>query len=554
MTAEARAAAERLADELNKEGMPPPSEAELAAFRKKMREWVGQGVITEETLAAISNADIGAAATGLGPIIFEAVIHDYDRAEPSVQALLARTHLAVLRWSSWSAMTVSAGDGYLIGIDASITHALYFLAKLMVINIARSPGDEPILSEPSGLVSPRTCIRLARVYFGAARLGDRFLLAAPIISTPFQAYLAGRIAHFAEVFLAHHEFAHILRGHLDRDRSGNGPTQRDAATQELEADVMAAVILFSRFSRQRLDSTGELDLLAAVCGLRLVFEASDLAEITYHTVRRSIHEPPAVRYQALREAIVEKSVHADVLRMADQMVEPLIEICDSVRSFAPYPRPATRLPEDLAAYSRFRLDPDDTSYWDYVEYVEEATRRINLPVLYHLKGLARGAGVPVFEDQDPLVKVLVTSYEMPRILEQLNDPLFLATLQEFGDDPDDPAFWDDELASTFDAARGIEVFGERLLPVYDRAVTAVRTDRSVSFRHLALWAGEAVTGTAVLPAAALLQRLLREPQAIQWFEEISRLSRLPFAVDRSLAGRWRAWRRRLLRRFGWYHR
>ncbi|GAA4469717.1 hypothetical protein [Phytohabitans houttuyneae] len=535
-------AARAFADQLSLLNLPDLTDearaAVHAALQERLKDRVARGFIADQQQAAeLLTLEFEAMPQELASLLYRTVVEDHRQSHPETREKLARTHLAVLPPRSWSAMTVPMASANLIAIDMAVADALYLLAKLMVVNLL---VGEPEQEEPPHEIVPvPTLIRLAKVYFGAARMGGRFLLAASVNSSPSQAHLAARITHYAERLLVHHEFAHIDLDHLSPPGSVAEAAHTDTLSmserQEVEADTAAASTMFAPYYGRTLDATDQFELLAMACGVRLLFETLDLVERSFYVVRPSSHPPSQARYLVLRDVLIAKVVPPQLLEAADGVTSSLVEIADACRSTEPQPRYVGSMREELAKYRSFATldDPKrDGPRWAAVDHAEELLRRLDLHTEYHLTNLARVCGASIFAEQHLIVQMTVSRHEELRLRELLEDPKFAARLRRFGNHPDtNPGFWRDAVAANYDAIQGALMVDETLGPVVHRLRAAAAKNRRVTFELLVAWVRDCVPEDALLSGIVLSQRILLDPRENFGLRWAAVLSGQPFLLD-----------------------
>jgi hypothetical protein len=523
MTEPERSAAQILADEMTMLGDEDLPEDRRERVLTQVREAIEQGFTAraEEVVAAMLGVDHDNWPEQLSSSLFNEVLSDFERLPASLMTedadRLRRTHLAFLPSRSWSAMTVPAGDSYLIAIDREVLSALYFLAKLMIVRWTVQVGAEDAdaeLHRAGAEIPTEVLTRLARCYFGSAQLHGSFQLPTVVWNTQSQLMVALSTTLHAERFLIHHEAQHITLGHLDpRSEAVRTSTMDASVAQEIEADAGAIVATMARFVNHELDDDEQFELLAALCGVRLLFEAQDLVERSHFLARPPTHPSPQARYQALRDIALKAWVPADTLQAADDLIGTLVEICEQCRTTKPRPRHQESLRDVLQRYPHFP-SRDDAEHWQAMDEIEETLRRLDLSIPQHLAELSRGVGAPSFADQMRLVQLSVKTEVRDRYAEHFDEPEVIATVERFGDDLTDPdKHWHIMAKLEFDAAWGARILPRVLLPAIKKARKAVGDRTGLSFDQLARWVRSCVPEDAVLPGVALLRRILLDPRA-----------------------------------------
>jgi hypothetical protein len=524
MTQPERSTAQLLADELALLGRRDLSADGRAQVMARLKDAIDQGFTarSEEAAAAFMSIDFDDWPEQLSATLFNEVLADVARLPKGPltenQDRLRRTHLAFLPSQSWSAMTVPAGDSYLIAIDQEVLSALYFLAKLMIVGWTVQFGNDDAdaeLHRVGGEIPAGVLIRLARCYFGSSQLYGSFILPTVIWNTQSQLKVAASVTFHAERFLLHHEAQHVTLGHLDPEAQAVAPTTLDVGVrQEIEADAGAVAATMARFVNHELDEEEQFEVQTALCGMRLLFEAQDLVERSHFLVRPPSHPSPQARYEVLKEVALRAWVPAEILKVADELTSTLTEICAECRASGPRPRHPESLRDVLQMYPQFPPD-DNAAHWQVVDDIEETLRVLDLSIPQHLAELARGVGAPAFADQLQIIQLSVESQTREKYEEHLDDPDFMAVMDRFGDSEvtDPKARWRGMAELTFDSTWGARILPRVLGPAIKKTQEAVNNHCGLSFDQLASWIGSSVPKEAVLPGVALLRRILRDPDA-----------------------------------------
>ncbi|WP_315094084.1 hypothetical protein [uncultured Cellulomonas sp.] len=476
-----------------------------------------------EFATALRGGGDGSWLVSLAASLLDDVTSDVAMLPPSTslaanRANLARTLLTFVPSGKWSAMTVRTPGSFLIAIDDGIPATLYFLAKLMIVRwIVRQEGDDEDADlESAGREIPIEILaRLARCYFGSGQVADSFVLPTPVWVTERQLDIALGATLHAERFMVHHEVQHILQGHLDADSpSPTDTSSRLQAEQEIEADAGATACTLARFIGHPLEENEQFELVKALCGIRLAFEAQGLVENTYFPARPISHPSPADRYQSIKQVALETWIPERLLTMADDLTGTLVEIADLCRSQEPYPRPKQPLRDALRQFPHFP-DNDDSTHWEFVDEVEEIARVLRLSIPQHLAALDRSAGGNTFDAQDATTQRAVVTATSEAHASVFEDPGARATIRQFGDrDPSDLNRSLHHYARLrFDSTWGARLLPRLLRPALKSVRAAIGTGSGVSALQLTRWVQMSVPDEAVLPGVALLQRLLRDPQA-----------------------------------------
>lgn len=189
---------------------------------------------------------------------------------------------------------------YMILVSEGIMLCLHYLAKLGVALILPAEDAPTLPDEPASRL--KRLQELAHEYFleyaeHRTQVSDRRLFLSQRAME-----IVGRIVGYAERFLVAHEFGHITLGHFDAQVIGD----EDMCRREVEADAVAAAVLFADYLGRDLALEEEAEIEEMIAGVMLFFIVGDAIERIL-LIRSAAYPPAADRLGGVIDAVVKKS-------------------------------------------------------------------------------------------------------------------------------------------------------------------------------------------------------------------------------------------------------